>query len=92
MSRKRIEQFALEHADAAGELRAWFSVAKRADWQGLTDVRQHFSDADQVGKMLVFNIRHNTYRLIVKVDYRSHLLMVKELLSHNRYAKGMWKQ
>ncbi|MBI4902336.1 MAG: type II toxin-antitoxin system HigB family toxin [Acidobacteria bacterium] len=32
------------------------------------------------------------YRLIVKVDYRARLLMVKEFLTHNEYMRGGWKK
>ena len=56
------------------------------------DVRRDFQDVDQVGRVLVFNIRHNTYRLIAKVDYRSRLLMVKDLLTHKQYEKGAWRK
>jgi mRNA-degrading endonuclease HigB of HigAB toxin-antitoxin module len=45
---------------------------------------------DQVGRLLIFNIRRNAYRLIVKVDYRSKLLTVKELLTHKEYEKKAW--
>jgi len=55
-------------------------------------VRQEFPDADQFKSLLIFNIRHNRYRLIVKVDYRAKLLMVKEFLTHNAYTRGDWKR
>ena len=40
----------------------------------------------------MFNIRHNKYRLIVKVDYRANLLMVKAFLTHKQYERGEWKK
>ena len=58
----------------------------------LNEVRLHFPDADQYKSLLVFNIRHNYYRLIVKVDYRARLLMVKEFLTHREYTRGDWKK
>ena len=42
--------------------------------------------------MLIFNIRHNYCRLIVKVDYGAKLLMVKEFLTHDEYLRGGWKK
>jgi mRNA interferase HigB len=92
ISRKTIRRFARLHADAAGELIRWIQVARRATWRGLAEVRQTFPDADQVRNLLIFNIRHNVYRLIVKVDYRANLLMLKELLTHSQYDKGDWKK
>jgi predicted XRE-type DNA-binding protein len=37
--------------------------------------------------LLIFNIRHNYYRLIAKVDYRAKLLLVKEFLTHQEYTE-----
>jgi mRNA interferase HigB len=68
------------------------AVSKKAAWKDLADVRGDFKDADQFGRVLIFNVRHNTYRLIAKVDYRSKLLMVKDLLTHKEYDKGAWKK
>jgi len=55
------------------------------------EVRLHFPDADQYKSLLIFNIRHNYYRPIVKVDYRAKLMMVKEFLTHKEYTRGGWK-
>jgi len=92
LSAKTIRRFAALHPDAAGELLDWYYTARRTDWRSLTEVREVFSDADQLKCLLIFNVRHNRYRLIVKVDYRAHLLMVKEFLTHTQYMKGAWKK
>ncbi len=91
LSRRRIRDFAKKHADAANELNVWFTIANRAEWKDLAEVRVNFADADQVGRVLIFNIRRNGYRLIVKVDFRSKLIMVKELLTHTEYDRNGWK-
>ncbi len=82
ISIRTIRQFARVHPDAADELDRWYRTASRARWKSLLDVRGNFGDADQFRALLIFNVRHNTYRLIVKVDYRANLLMVKEFISH----------
>jgi mRNA interferase HigB len=92
ISTTTIRKYAGDHADAADELMRWTKTAKHARWRGLDDVRQHFPDADQYKSLLIFNIRHNHYRLIVKVDYRAGLLMIKEFLPHKDYARGDWKK
>ena len=74
------------------ELTRWNKAARASGWQDLHDVRMSYSDVDQYNSLLIFNIRHNRYRLIVKVDYRAQLLMVKEFLSHKQYDRGGWKK
>ena len=92
ISTTTIKKHAANHADAAGELMRWVKTARSAAWHDLSSVRQHFPDADQFKSLLIFNIRHNYYRLIVKVDYPARLLMIKEFLSHKEYARGDWKK
>jgi mRNA interferase HigB len=92
ISRRTLRGFALEHPDASAELERWFTIARSARWRSLSDVRSCFPDADQVGRLLVFNIRHNRCRLLVKADYRAGLLMVKGMLTHKEYDRGGWKE
>jgi mRNA interferase HigB len=74
------------------ELDAWFRAAHAAAWRSLVDVRRDFPATDQVGSALVFNIRHNRYRLIAFVVYRKQKLYVKALLTHNEYDREDWKK
>jgi len=70
----------------------WNKTARNAIWRHFGDVRHHFPDADQYKSLLIFNVRHNYYRLIVKVDYRAKLLMIKAFVKHKEYERGGWKQ
>lgn len=92
ISSATIKRYAALHTDAADELLRWNKAATHAVWRNLSEVRFHFPDADEYKSLLVFNIRHNCYRLIVKVDYQSKLLMVKEFLPHKEYDRGGWKK
>ena len=65
ISSTTIERYAALHADAAEELLRWNKAASHAVWRDVNEVRQHFPDADQFKSLLIFNIRHNYYRLIV---------------------------
>ena len=87
-----IKRCAALHADAAVELLRWNKAASHAVWRDLSEVRLHFPDADQYKSLLIFNIRNNYYRLIVKVDYRAKLLMIKEFLTHKEDMRGGWKR
>jgi mRNA interferase HigB len=92
ISSATIKRYAALHADAAKELFRWNRAASSAVWRDFGEVRMHFPDVDQYLSLLIFNIRHNYYRLIVKVDYRAKLLMIKEFLSHKEYTRGGWKK
>ena len=68
-------------------MRTW-----RAKWTNLVEVRATFPTADAVGLLTVFNIAGKKYRLIVKIDYRSRLILMKNILTHAEYNKGVWKK
>ena len=85
VAKRTIREYGEQYADAAEELLNWYEVARKSIWKSLIDVRLNYRTADQVGRVLVFNVRHNAYRLIVKVDYAAKLLMVKEFLTHRDY-------
>jgi mRNA interferase HigB len=78
--------------DTRKELDAWYRVARAASWRHLADVQGEFPATDQVGRVLVFDIRHNRYRLVTRVDFRRQKLYVKAVLNHKEYDREEWKK
>jgi mRNA interferase HigB len=91
---KRGLQLLLEgkSTDVAAEITEWYRIAHAAQWAKLEDVREHYPSVDQVGIALIFNIRHNRYRLITRVEFHKQKLYVKALLTHKEYDRGGWKR
>jgi len=58
----------------------------------LVDVRKTYPSADGVGAYTVFDVNHNKYRLITKIEYRYQMVFIKHFLTHAEYAKGRWKK
>jgi len=80
------------HTDLFAPSDVWYRVAKKADWKTLDEVRETFRSADTVGKYTVFNVKGNSYRLIVEISYRSQRIFVRYVLTHAEYDRGRWKQ
>jgi mRNA interferase HigB len=74
------------------EVKTWFGLARSAKWEKLSDVRMMYPSADQVGNIVIFNIRHNRYRLITYAVFPKQKLYVKALLTHAEYDRGEWKK
>ena len=66
---KRLQQASLDHREAAKEIGAWVAIVKTARWRSFQELRASFPDADNVDGFVVFNIRHNRYRLVAAVHY-----------------------
>jgi mRNA interferase HigB len=92
ITKKRFKEFAAVHADAAEPLKAWNAIAESARWRSIADVRLIYPHADFVDPLTVFNIKGNTYRLIVKIEYRFARIYIKHILTHAEYDKGDWKR
>ncbi len=70
----------------------WYRITKQANWGSLIDVRNDFAHADVVGRRTVFKIHGNHYRLIARVNYRTQRVFILNILTHDEYSKGAWKQ
>ncbi len=75
------------HRDSEEALREWYRAAEKATWTRFADIRSHFGSADQVGDRVVFNIKGNEYRLIVFVNYKAGVVLVKWVGNHREYSK-----
>lgn len=92
ISRKKLKEAAMHHADLESTLDAWFRIAKRALWGDLIDVRKTFATADAVEQWIVFNIKGNKYQLVTEINYRFRRVYIRHVLTHAEYDRGRWKQ
>jgi mRNA interferase HigB len=94
ISQKKLRLFWSDPRYAGSEtsLRAWYQVVKAADWTCFADVRRRYYSADLVGNKVVFNVGGNKYRVIAVIDYESHKLFVRFVLTHEEYDTARWKR
>ena len=76
------------HADAEKPLRTWYEQVKKAEWKSPADVKQQSGSARRIGNnRVVFKIKSNAYRLVVKIDYENDLVYVRFAGTHAEYDK-----
>jgi mRNA interferase HigB len=92
ISKKRLREFWQIHTGAELPLRAWYKAAQKEEWQSFAAVRSRFPHADQVGKLTVFNIAGNKYRLVTAIHYNRGKVFVRNVLTHAGYDRGDWKE
>lgn len=54
---------------AANEIKAWTTIVEAFLWHNFSEVRDMFKDADSINCYVVFNVRHNRYRLRTVIHY-----------------------
>src|SRR5271157_2817737 len=88
ISRKTLRDFWEKHADAEQPLKAWFHETKAARWRSFTDLKARYRFADALpGERVVFNIKSNTYRLIVRIHYRPGIVFIRFIGTHAEYDR-----
>lgn len=88
ISRKTLKDFWAKHADSEQALKAWFHEAKSNRWKSFTDIKAHYRSADALpGSRVVFNIKGNTYRLIVRLHYNTSIVFIHFIGTHAEYDK-----
>jgi len=88
IARKALRDFYEAHADAKLPLEAWFHETEAASWAGPRDIKHRYPSADVLpGNRIVFNIKGNTYRLIVKIHYNTGIVFIRFVGTHADYDK-----
>ncbi len=83
-----LEALKQAHADTRGALDAWRSEVEKACWASPQDVKDRFSTASFLGdNRIIFNIKGNSYRLVVKVRFRNGVVLIEWGGRHAEYDK-----
>ena len=88
IARKTIRDFYDQHAGSKVSLEAWFHETVAARWQGPQDIKRRYPSADILpGNRVVFNIKGNSCRLIVKIHYNTGIVFIRFVGTHAEYDK-----
>ena len=87
-SKKVLREFWEKHADARRPLEAWYADTLQAQWRTPADIKQVYRNASFVANnRVVFNIKGNAYRLVVKIHYNRERVYIRFVGTHRAYDK-----
>ena len=85
---KTLKSFWGKHPDAESPLRAWYTEARRARWRSPQDIKTAYRTASILrNNRVVFNVKGNTYRLVVAVKYEFQVVYIRFVGTHAEYEK-----
>ena len=88
LGRNKLNEFSQQHTRAKKALDAWFSETLKANWKTPQDIKDRYRSADFLsGNRVIFNIKGNHYRLVVKVRYQNGIVAVEWVGTHSEYDK-----
>ena len=83
-----LKSYTEEHPDFLIPLSEWKRVVKNATWTCFADIKKDFNSVDSVGNQhYVFNIKGNTYRLVVVIKFTIHFVYIRFIGTHSEYDK-----
>lgn len=88
IAKRTLRDFWEKHPSSEQPLKSWHDEAVKARWKSFLAIQAVFPRASAVGAdRVVFRIKGNDYRLIVKINYEFETLFVKFIGTHAEYDK-----
>ena len=87
-AKSTLREFWEKYPDSEQYLKTWYDTAMNADWKTPNDVKQSYANASILkDSRIVFNIKGNSYRLVVKFNFERQLAFIRFIGTHAGYDK-----
>ncbi len=88
IAKSTLRGFWLKHADCEQALKSWYNEASKSEWKHPNDIKSEYPSASiWANNRIVFNIKGNSYRLIVKISYTYQTVWIRFIGTHREYDK-----
>lgn len=75
-----------KHPDSEQYLKTWYDTAMSSTWRTPSDIKRTFVTASILkDSRVVFNIKGNTYRLVVKFNFEKQWAFIRFIGTHSEY-------
>lgn len=90
LGKQILYKFKVQHADARSQIESWEAEVEGAQWSTPHALKTRYPKASLIeAQLVVFNICGNKYRLLVQVNYKNGIVLVKKIGTHKEYDN--WK-
>ena len=88
IAKKALRELWERQPAAKGPLLAWYREVEHEDWATPADVKAKYGRASIIGsERVVFNIKGNGYRLVVRINYAYRIVYVRFVGTHADYDR-----
>ncbi|NEN25930.1 type II toxin-antitoxin system HigB family toxin [Cryomorpha ignava] len=88
IAKSTLREYWAKHADSEQYLKTWYDTVKSSKWSSPNDVKQTYINASILkNSRVVFNIKGNSYRLVVKFNYEKQWAFIRFIGTHAEYDK-----
>ncbi|NOZ35375.1 MAG: type II toxin-antitoxin system HigB family toxin [Chlorobi bacterium] len=83
-----LRRFWAKHKDCEEQLKSWYSEVSKINWSNPNELKEEYPSASILeDNRIVFNIKGNNYRLIVKINYEYKIMWIRFIGTHGEYDK-----
>lgn len=88
IAKKILRDFWEAHPDSEQQLKAWYQETSKAAWKTPNTIKKEYPAASFLAdNRVVFNIKGNHYRLIVKINFDYQVIWIRSIGTHAAYDK-----
>jgi len=88
IAKKILREFWERYPDSEEQLKSWFQEAEKGVWPNPNFVKNEFPKSRLIPKnRVIFNIRGNHYRLVVRINYKYQMVYIRFIGTHPEYDK-----
>lgn len=88
LAKSTLKTFWGKHVDSEQYLKTWYDTAMNTEWKNPNDVKETYANASILkDRRIVFNIKGNSYRLVVKFNFEKQWLFIRFIGTHSDYDK-----
>jgi len=88
IAKRTLRDFWIKHADSEQQLTSWYRETEKAEWNSINKLKTEYPNASILkDNRIVFNIKGNNYRLIVKFNFEFQICWIRFIGTHAEYDK-----
>jgi mRNA interferase HigB len=88
LAKKILRDFWESNPEVEDQLKSWYQEAFKSSWPNPNYVKDEFPNSRLIpNNRVIFNIKGNQYRLIVRVNYKYQMIYVRFIGTHEDYDK-----
>ena len=88
IAKKILREFWTVHPDIEQQLKSWYQETSKAEWKTPSQIKAEYPSASFLAdNRIVFNIKGNHYRLIVRINYDYQMVWIRFIGTHAEYDK-----
>ena len=88
IAKKTLREFWTKHSDCEQQLKSWYREAELSEWKSNHEIKIEYPTASILGgNRIVFNIKGNKYRLIIKINFEYQMIWIRFVGTHKEYDR-----